>query len=331
MAKAKDESVQKSYDEELDQLRKELKADDRPEDIYISSGSFTLDIHLGGRGWKCGRVGEIKAWEGSGKTTICLHLIEQCQKANLEYLYIDAEQALNPDYARKIGIDWEHFKKRLFQPANGEEGFETLKRIIKTGKCRVAIVDSTSGMLPQKMMEGEAGASNLGLHARLFSSEIPKIKHLADKYNTLVIFISQIREKIGVMFGSPETTQAGNALRFFDDYLIELRKSVDSANGKEEDATGITSKFHIIKNKTFEPYHKGEFHIIKMQGIDIVREVIDIADDLEIIKVWGKATTYPVTEEGTKYDTEEFYNILKDNPELMESIKHDCLVKLGLA
>lgn len=327
MAK-KVEEKQLNYDEQLADLKKRFSIDNTENAPYISSGSLAFDLALDreGRGFRCGRVVEYKAWEGSGKTTICLHTIAEAQKSGFKCVYVDAEHSLNREYAEKIGVNWEEFEKSLFQPANGEEAFEYAKALIKTDEVRLLVFDSTSGMLPKKQMEGEAGDSSLGLHARLFSSEVPKIKHLASKYNCLVIFISQIREKIGVMFGSPETTQAGNALKFFADYRIDLKKQIMKENGDKEDATGITTKFNTIKNKAFRPYVSGDFYIKLGVGIDKIRELIEILTDLDIIYKWGsKVKLNKGTDLEIEYTSDEFTSLLQDNEEFFQEMRNKVL------
>lgn len=331
MAKNKDtkdleDQKPKSYEEQLRLLRDELAPRDK-EDIYVSSGSLALDIALGGKGWKLGRQASIVAWYGAGKTTTCLETIKQAQDSNLEYGYIDAEHSLDQKYIQDLGIDWEKFQKRLFQPDNGEQAFEMGKKLIKAG-CKVLIYDSTSGMLPQKQMEGEAGDSNLGLHARLFSAQIPILHSLAAKYNCLIIYISQIREKIGVMYGSPETTQGGNAQAFFDDYRVEIRKTLEKDNGDKEDATGTTARFKIVKNKVAAPYKTGEYSIKFGKGIDKDKEILDFAVQLAIIQKSGSWFAYGDSKIGQGREAVEVF--LQDNPEVKLEIKNKVLNKITI-
>lgn len=328
MAKGK-EIEKKTYEEQLQILRDSLKPKDK-EDIYLSTGSLALDIALGGKGWKLGRQASLIAWFGAGKTTLCLETIKQAQDANLEYGYIDCEHALDKKYIQKIGINYNNFEKRLFQPNNGEEAFEIGKSLISNG-CRVLIYDSTSGMLPKKMMEGQAGESNLGLHARLMSSQIPIIHNLLATNTCLVIYISQVREKIGVMFGSPETTQGGHAQEFFDDYRIDIRKTIEKDNGDKEDATGVTSRFKIIKNKVAVPYKTGEYSIKFGIGIDKIKEIIDISSDLDILYKHGSTIKINKdTPEEEKYELVEFMDMIENNSEYYNHLKQQILTKLNL-
>ena len=329
MAKEKIVAEKLSYEEQLKILKDSLKPKEK-EDIYLSTGSLSLDIALGGKGWKLGRQASLVAWFGAGKTTLCLETIKQAQDANLEYAYIDCEHSLDKIYIQNLGINWEIFEKRLFQPNNGEEAFEIGKTLIENG-CKVLIYDSTSGLLPRKMMEGEAGESNLGLHARLMSAQVPVIHNKVATNTCLVIYVSQIREKIGVMFGTPETTQGGHAQAFFDDYRIEIRKTIEKDNGDKENATGVTSKYKIVKNKVAAPYKTGEYSIKFGEGIDKIKEIVDIASELDILYKHGK--TIKINKdlpEEEKYELDTFYDLLKTNPEFYIALKNKILTKLGI-
>lgn len=317
----KEQEKPKTYREELLALKEALKPKIN-EETYISSGSIEFDKNLGGKGWQCGWIAEIIAWEGSGKTTECLETVLYCQKNNWEYAYVDAEHALDKEYAIKLGIDWEHFEERLFQPNNGEEAFEIGKTLLKTGKLKLLIYDSVGGMLPQKQMEGEAGESYMGKHAELFSKQVPIINYLAHTNNALVIFVSQVREKPGVMFGSPETTQAGHALKFFAGYRVWFRKEVEQG----EDPSFIKTKYKIIKNKTSTPYKTGDFNIVFGEGIDDLRELLVLGVDLGILEKAGTWFCYKDMKIGQGIDNAKV--TLKDNPELTEEIKKQILEKI---
>lgn len=289
--------------------------------FFVSTGSITLDLALGGKGLSSGRITELMAWEGSGKTTLCLHLIANAQKAGYEVAYIDSEHALDERYARAIGVDWDKLvpeddsMKMLFQTSTGEDAFDIASNLLKTGKVKVIIFDSTSGMIPESQFEADAGGSNMGKHAKLFSSEIPKINALAAKHNAIVVFVSQLREKIGVMFGSPETTQAGNALKFFASNRIRLSKTLVKDG---DETTGITVGFKVLKCKTAKPFKTGSFPIVFGEGIDNMEEVVDLATDLGIIKKSGSWYAYGETKIGQGISSVK--QLLKDNPELYQEI-----------
>jgi recombination protein RecA len=312
MAKQKEEK--KLNLEETIKLLNKKYSKDFQESFSISTDSIALDVALGGNGIRSKRITELIAWEGGGKTTLCLHLTKNAQKDHpgKKVVYIDAEHALDETYARNIGVDWDNLI--LFQPSCGEEGFDYAKELIRTGEVSLVIFDSTSGLLPKKQMEDVAGTSNMGLHARLMGAEIPKIQNLISENNTACVSISQVREKIGVMFGSPETTQGGNALKFWASNRIELRKSLE----KENDAvSGLKVKFKTLKCKTARPFQTGYFYINFGKGVDKIKEIIELSKDYDLIKVWGKKITYNEAE----FVTDEFYQVLEDNPSLYEELK----------
>lgn len=321
MAKAIKEKEEKlSYEKLVEQLNKKYSSTEK-EYFDLSTGSLGLDIILGGKGLRSGRIVEVIAWEGAGKTTLCLHLIAEAQKRKMKVAYIDAEHALSREYAENIGTNWEDLKPTLFQPSNGEEAFEYAKTLINSGELKLCIFDSTSGMLPKKQMEDPAGSSNLGLHARLFSSELPKINLAASNNNCLVVFVSQLREKIGVMFGSPEVTQAGNALKFWASTRLDLRKTLDKEG---DDVIGLKTKFKVLKNKTASPYQIATVPIVFGVGFDKIQELIEMADENEIIKVWGKSVTF----EETKYTLEDFKELLQTNEEFFNDIREKTIEKI---
>jgi recombination protein RecA len=323
MAKAKVETANLTFKEKIELLNKKFSNTYNDNNFFISTGSLKLDLILGG-GAKTGRIVELIAWEGAGKTTLCLHLIAEAQKMGVQVGYVDAEHALDRTYAENIGVDWEGLLPTLFQPFNGEEAFEYGKNLLETGEVKLLIFDSTSGMLPKSQMEGETGASNIGKHAFLFNKEVPRINLLASKHNALVVFVSQIREKIGVMFGSPETTQAGNALKFFASTRIDLRRSLEKEG---DEVTNIITKFKTLKCKTAAPFQVVKVPIIFGVGFDKIQELLDLAEEHEVIKVWGKTTT--MLAEGTKYDTEEFKELIKDNEDFFNQIKALTLAKIN--
>lgn len=325
--KTKEKEDKPSLQQLVDDLNKRFSPEEKPEQFYLSTGSLELDLALGG-GIKSGRITELIAWEGAGKTTLCLHVVAECQKKGLVAAYVDAEHALDRKYAEAIGVDWD--KMILFQPSTGEDAFQYGEELLKSGEINVLVFDSTSGMLPKSQMEAEPGGSNMGKHALLFSKEVPKINVFTAENNAITIFVSQIREKIGVMFGSPETTQAGNTLKFFASNRIELRKSLEKEGG--DDVVGINSKFKVVKCKTSAPYKTGVIPIVFGVGIDKIKEITEMAINLEIIKKWGKTITM-LDDDGqvtdVKYDVEEFKTLLRDNPEFIDQMKAHITRKIN--
>lgn len=256
----------------------------------ISTGSVGFDwVTLGIGGWALGKVYELMGWEGTGKTTICGHAMAECQKAYPDRvgLYIDGEHALDKTYFQALGVDTS--KMLLSQPSTGEEGFNIAIEMVNTGKVALLIIDSDSSLQPKAVVEGEVGDSAIGKKARLNNNFYPKLKTAAANNNTCVIVISQFREKIGVMFGNPTTTQGGHALKFYSDCRMEVSKSV----AKDGDvAYGNKTKVKVVKNKMSAPYKNVEFDIIYGQGIDTVKEMVSLADDLGIIKKSGSWYSY---------------------------------------
>lgn len=323
MAKDTKEQPKLGYKERAKELEKEF-AQPEHDAFFIPSGSIGLDWATGG-GWRTGKVYELMAWEGSGKTTLAKHAIAECQRINKgEVVVIDAEHAMDPKYAKAIGVNWKKLEEGgFFQPNFGEQGYKYAGELIKTGEVRLVVIDSMNGMQPKKVLEGEAGDSNLGLHARLQGIEVLKLKGLASQYNCAVICISQFREKIGVMFGSPETTQGGNALKFWADCRIDIRKEL-LKEGKEEEY-GIKSKVKVIKNKITSPYRRCEIPIRFGVGIDKLQEVINLGKDFGLLSVRAGV----ITMDEIKYSEEDFRNLLTDNPEFYNKVKGTIISKLN--
>lgn len=321
---AKNREEKRSFQELAADLDKKFSGNTDIQYFDLSTGSIALDHALGG-GVRSGRITELIAWEGAGKTTLCLHLIAEAQKKGLNVAYVDAEHALDEKYARAIGVDWNKLKPTLFQPMNGEDAFQYGQELLKSGDLQLLIYDSTSGMLPKSQMEAEPGGSNMGKHALLFSKEVPKINLLTANNNAITIFVSQLREKIGVMFGSPETTQAGNTLKFFASNRIDLRKSLEKDG---DEVVGINTKFKVLKCKTASPYKTGVIPITFGVGIDKILEITDLATDLGLIKKWGKSITM-LDGSDIKYDLEEFQTLLKDNEEFYQNLRQKVMNKLN--
>jgi len=293
----------------------------------ISTGSLKLDLATGIGGLPRGKVVELMGWESSGKSTVAQKVVANAQAKGLKCLYMDGEFSLDPTYAKALGINMEELMVYQIDEGGGEKCYNVAERLIRTGEIGVAIIDSQTSMLPKKVMEGEVGDSAIGLHARLMSTAVPKIMNAAAIGNCLVIFISQFREKIGVMFGSPETTNGGNALKFYAHMRIEVRKSIV----KEGDlAVANKTKCKIIKNKLSEPFGTAEFNIIFGKGIDRLGELIDLAVDYEVVKKGGAWFSYGEGENLVKAQGEDkFRELLEANSDFAQEIENQVIQKVN--
>ena len=289
----------------------------------ISSGSIGFDyITLGVGGWVKGKMYELKGWESSGKTTVCGHAVAECQKTGGIVLYIDGEHAVDKPYFQALGVDT---TKLLFsQPECGEDAFQIVESMIKTGKIDLIIIDSDSSLIPKSVIvDGTIGDSSIGKKARLNSSAYPRLKNLLVQYKTCIIITSQYREKIGVMWGPSTVTQGGHALKYYADCVIEITKSM----AKEGDvAYGNTTKVKATKNKMCPPYRVAQFDVVWGKGIDKFAEVIDLAIEYEIINKSGSWFNYGETKLGQGKNN--VISILNDNPELFEEIRQLLIDKL---
>ena len=294
-----------------------MKLGDRPEgDVsVIPSGSIALDHALGIGGYPRGRVIEIFGPESSGKTTLAIHAIAEAQKAGGFAAIIDAEHAFDRIYAKNLGVDVDTLL--ISQPDNGEQALEIADDLIRSGAIDIIVVDSVAALTPKAEIEGEMGDQKMGLQARLMSQALRKLTANISKTNTCCIFINQLREKIGVMFGNPETTTGGNALKFYASVRIDVRKVTQLKDG--EDPTGNRTRVKIVKNKMAPPFRKAEFDIVFGEGISKIGEIVDLGVEFDIIRKSGSWFSYG--ESKLAQGREAVKKLLMDNPELCEEIE----------
>ena len=289
----------------------------------IPSGSLGLDIALGVGGYPRGRVIEIYGPESSGKTTLTLHAIAEAQKAGGIAAFIDAEHAFDRFYAQKLGIDVDNLI--MSQPDNGEQALEIADNLIRSGAIDIVVIDSVAALTPKSEIEGEMGDSKMGLHARLMSQALRKLTASISKTNCTVIFINQLREKIGVMFGNPETTTGGNALKFYASVRLDIRRSTQIKDS-DGNVLGNKTRVKVVKNKVAPPFRLAEFDIMYGQGVSKVGEILDVAVEHEIVKKSGSWFSYDDTKLGQGRDAVK--NMIKDNPELMDELEEKIKVVL---
>ncbi len=298
--------------------------DDAVEQVeVIPSGSLTLDMALGVNGYPKGRIIEIYGPESSGKTTLAIHAIAEVQKQGGIAAIVDAEHAFDQFYAQKLGVDIENLL--ISQPDNGEQALEIADSLIRSGAVDLLVIDSVAALTPKAEIEGEMGDSQMGLQARLMSKALRKLTGSINKAKCCCIFINQLRNKIGVMFGNPETTTGGNALKFYASMRIDIRKASQIKEG--EDVIGNRVKVKVVKNKVAPPFRKAEFDIMYGEGISKVGEIIDIGVELNIIKKSGSWFSYGETRLGQGRDAVK--SMIADNPELMEELEMKIKEALG--
>jgi recombination protein RecA len=302
-----------------------LGSSERVADVpAISTGSLSLDIALGTFGVPRGRVIEIYGPESGGKTTLALHIVAEAQKQNGIAAFIDAEHALDVTYAKKIGVNTDELL--ISQPDTGEQALEIAETLVRSGALDVLVIDSVAALVPKAELEGEMGDAQMGLQARLMSQALRKLTGSISKSKTTVIFINQLRMKIGVFFGNPETTTGGNALKFYSSQRLDIRKMTSIKNGQE--VIGFRTKVKVVKNKLAPPFREAEFDIIFGEGISREGDVLDLAAENGIVEKSGAWYSYKGDRIGQGRDNSRIF--LKENPDIMTAVENDVRAKLGI-
>ncbi|MET7698441.1 MULTISPECIES: recombinase RecA [unclassified Streptomyces] len=323
---------EKALDAALAQIERQfgkgavMRLGERPNEPIevIHTGSTALDVALGVGGLPRGRVVEVYGPESSGKTTLTLHAVANAQRAGGQVAFIDAEHALDPEYAKKLGVDIDNLI--LSQPDNGEQALEIVDMLVRSGALDLIVIDSVAALVPRAEIEGEMGDSHVGLQARLMSQALRKITSALNQSKTTAIFINQLREKIGVMFGSPETTTGGRALKFYASVRLDIRRIETLKDGT--DAVGNRTRVKVVKNKVAPPFKQAEFDILYGQGISREGGLIDMGVENGFVRKAGAWYTYEGDQLGQ--GKENARNFLKDNPDLANEIEKKILEKLGV-
>jgi recombination protein RecA len=301
-----------------------LGSDERAPVEVIPSGSIALDVALGIGGFPKGRIVEVYGPESSGKTTVALHAIANCQKAGGTAVFIDAEHALDPEYAKALGVDIDALL--VSQPDTGEQALEIADTLIRSGSIDIIVIDSVAALVPRAEIEGDMGDSHMGLQARLMSQALRKLTGVLNNTKTTAIFINQLREKIGVFFGSPETTAGGKALKFYASVRLDVRRIETLKDG--QDAVGNRTRVKVVKNKMAAPFKQAEFDIIYGVGISREGSLLDFGVEQEIVKKSGAWYTYEGEQLGQ--GKENSRNYLLDNPAVADEIEQKIKAKLGI-
>jgi recombination protein RecA len=291
----------------------------------ISTGSIGLDHALGVGGLPRGRIIEIFGPESSGKTTLTLHVVAEAQKAGGICAFIDAEHAMDPDYAKKLGVSIDNLL--ISQPDTGEQALEITESLVRSGKIDVIVVDSVAALTPKDEIEGDMGAHHVGKQARLMSQALRKLTAIVDKSKTVVIFINQIRMQIGVMFGNPETTPGGKALKFYTSVRLDIRRIAQIKKG--EDVIGSRTRVKVVKNKVAAPFKQAEFDLIHGKGITQEGEILGLGEKFEILEKSGSSYTYGDAKIGRGYDSACAFLADKENKAIRAAILKDIRVKLA--
>ncbi|MBT3180444.1 MAG: recombinase RecA [Candidatus Marinimicrobia bacterium] len=293
-------------------------------DNVISTGCLSLDVALGVGGVPKGRIIEIYGPESSGKTTLALHIVAEAQKAGGFAAFIDAEHAVDPEYSKRLGVNIEELL--ISQPDTGEQALEICETLVRSGAMDVIVIDSVAALVPKAELEGDMGASHMGLQARLMSQALRKLTGTVSRSNTCVIFINQIREKIGVVFGNPETTPGGRALKFYSSVRMEIRRITTIKDGT--DMVGSRVRVKVVKNKVASPFKKSEFDIMYGQGISTVGDIIDLAVEGNIVEKMGAWYSYEDTKIGQ--GRENAKSFLLDNQDVYDSVVNKVKAFMGL-
>ena len=293
-------------------------------DNVISTGCLSLDVALGVGGIPRGRVVEIYGPESSGKTTLALHIVAEAQKAGGFAAFIDAEHAVDPDYSKKLGVNTEELL--ISQPDTGEQALEICETLVRSGALDVIVIDSVAALVPRAELEGDMGDSHMGLQARLMSQALRKLTGTVSRSNTTVIFINQIREKIGVMFGNPETTPGGRALKFYSSVRLEIRRITTIKDGAE--MVGSRVRVKVVKNKVAPPFKKSEFDIMYGQGISYVGDIIDLAVEGNIVEKTGAWYSYDDMKIGQ--GRENAKSFLMENSDILDAVTEKVKSFMGL-
>jgi recombination protein RecA len=291
----------------------------------ISSGSLGLDIALGVGGFPRGRVVEIYGPESSGKTTLAIHAIAECQKAGGIAAFVDAEHAFDRTYAEALGVDTENLL--ISQPDNGEQALEITENLIRSGAIDIIVIDSVAALVPRSELEGEMGDSQMGLQARLMSQAMRKLTAAIGRTGCTCVFINQLREKIGVMFGNPETTTGGNALKFYASIRLDIRRNGQALKDKEGNVVGNHVKVKVVKNKVAPPFRVAEFDIMYGEGISKAGEIVDMGVDFDIVQKSGAWYSYDEAKIAQGRDAAKKF--LLDNPEVADEIEQKIIAKIS--
>jgi len=293
----------------------------------IDTGSIGLNYALGIGGVARGKIVEIFGWESSGKSTLCQTIIGNAQKQGLKCIYVDAENSLDRDYAKALGVNMDDLYIIQMDETAGEGAYNKVDKLVETGEFGIVIYDSYNALQPKSVMEGEVGDSAIGKHARMLGTAVVKANYMSSKHGTTFVFIGQLRQKIGVMYGSPDVTQGGNALKFYTQVRMEVTRSITKDNSvmDGDEKMGNKTTVKVIKNKMAPPFRNASFNILYGIGIDKFQEIIDLGKETDVLKVRAGVVAY----EETKYNENDFKQLLIDNPDFLGKVRKQILGELG--